>query len=374
MFAAMLQLNTTINLVISTAYTAFTLSITFTVSAPYFKMTMSLPSLFLTGASGYIGGTFLTFLTKAHPTMSIRALVRSEEQADVLRKFYGSAVTSVIGSLEDSDLLHAEGSKASIIVQAGPGMDTAIAALIEGAALNPSNKSAKESDRPVFVHISGSSNISHPVLGELLPHVYSDVDDLAKILALDPSRLQVPLDNAVRSLSKEKNVRAVIISPPTILGHGKGAIKTEKFQVGWYNAIVENGASFLLGKGTNSWSTVSISDLGRAILFVIDEILEGERSRLEYGDSGYYFVEAFEVSLMDRAKAIGERLFKEGKIGTPDVELKTLEEVTSKWSVYMGYLIGSSSRIKADRLKALGWKPLDFDWKALVEEKGGKRC
>lgn len=40
----------------------------------------------------------------------------------------------------------------------------------------------------------------------------------------------------------------------------------------------------------------------------------------------------------------------------------------------MGYLIGSSSRIKADRLKALGWKPLDFDWKVLVEEKGGKRC
>ncbi|OBT60807.1 hypothetical protein VE03_09902 [Pseudogymnoascus sp. 23342-1-I1] len=335
---------------------------------------MSLPSFFLIGASGYIGGTFLTFLTKAHPELSIRALVRSEEHADVLRNFYGSAVTPVIGSLEDSDLLRLEASKASIIVQAAPGVDTAIAALIEGATLNPSNKSAKESDRPVFVHISGSSNISHPVLGELLPRVYSDVDDLADILALDPRRIQVPYENAIRALSKEKNVRSVIISPPTILGHGKGAIKTETFQVGWYNAIIENGASFLLGKGTNVWSTVSISDLGRAILFIIDEILKGEQSRIEYGDSGYYWVEAFEVSLMDRAKAIGERLFEEEKIETPDVEFKSLEEVTSKWSVYMGYLVGSSSRIKADKLKALGWKPLDFDWKVLVEEKGGKRC
>ncbi|KFY01958.1 hypothetical protein O988_02431 [Pseudogymnoascus sp. VKM F-3808] len=335
---------------------------------------MSLPNLFLIGASGYIGGTFLTFLTNAHPTMAIRALVRSKEQADILRDFYGSAVTPVIGSLEDSDFLRGEASKANIIVQAAPALGTAIVALTEGAALNPSNNSAKESDRPVIVHISGSSNIGHPVLGELLPRVYSDVDDLAEILALDSERIQVPHEKAIRAISKEKNVRSLIISPPTILGHGKGAIKTETFQVGWYNAIIENGASFLLGKGTNAWSTVSISDLGRAILFVVDEILKGEQSQLDYGDSGYYWVEAFEVSLMDRAKAIGERLFKEGKIGTPDVELKTLEEVTSKWSVYMGYLIGSSSRIKADRLKALGWKPLDFDWKVLVEEKGGKRC
>ncbi|KFY19132.1 hypothetical protein V493_08120 [Pseudogymnoascus sp. VKM F-4281 (FW-2241)] len=334
---------------------------------------MSLPSLFLIGASGYIGGTFLTLLTKAHPDLSIRALVRSEEQAEILKNFYGCAITPIIGSLEDSNLLRTEASKANIIVQAAPSLNSAIVALTEGAALNPSNKSL-ESDRPVIVHISGSSNISHSVLGELLPRVYSDIDDLSVILALDPSRIQVPYEKAIRALSKEKNVRSVTIAPPTILGHGKGAIKTETFQVDWYNAIIENGASFLLGKGTNAWSTVSISDLGRAILFVIDEILEGEQSRLEYGDSGYYWVESFEVSLMDRAKAIGERLFKEGKIGTPDVELKTLEEVTSKWSAYMGYLIGSSSRIRADRLKALGWKPLDFDWKLLVEEKGGKRC
>ncbi|KFY34390.1 hypothetical protein V494_06805 [Pseudogymnoascus sp. VKM F-4513 (FW-928)] len=335
---------------------------------------MSLPTLFLIGASGYIGGTFLTFLTKAHPTMSIRALVRTEKQAEILRSFYGTAIEPVIGSLEDSDLLRIEASKANIVVQAAPALETAITALTEGAALNPSNKSPRRSERPVIVHISGSSNISHPVLGDLLPRVYSDVDDLAEILTLDPGRIQVPFENAIRRLSKENNVQSVIISPPTILGHGKGAIKTETFQVGWYNAIIENGASFLLGNGTNVWSTVSISDLGRAILFVIDEILKGEQSRIEYGDSGYYWVEAFEVSLMDRARAIGERLFKEGKIGTPDVELKTLEDVTARWSVYMGYLIGSSSRIKADRLKALGWKPLDFDWKSLVEEKGGKRC
>ena len=344
------------------------------VPAPYFQFTMSLPSLFLTGATGYVGGTFLTLLTKAYPTISIRALVRSAEQADRLRDFYGSAVTPIIGSIEDSVLLREEGSKAGIIVQAAPPHKGGIAALIEGVALNPLNKSLRQAERPVFIHISGSSNVSHPVLGELLPRIYSDVDDLPDILGLDAGRMQVPTDNAVRNLSKENQVRSLILSLPTILGHGKGAVKTETFQVYWYDAIVENGVSFVLGKGTNAWSVVSIQDVGRAILFVVDEILKGDQSRLEYGDSGYYWVETFEVSLMDRAKAIGERLFKEGKIRSPEVQIKTLEEVTTKWGEFMGYLVGSSSRIRADKLKALGWKPLDKDWKVLVEEEGGHRC
>jgi hypothetical protein len=36
----------------------------------------------------------------------------------------------------------------------------------------------------------------------------------------------------------------------------------------------------------------------------------------------------------------------------------------------MAYFIGSNSRIRADRLMALGWRPLDKDWKLLVEESG----
>jgi hypothetical protein len=39
----------------------------------------------------------------------------------------------------------------------------------------------------------------------------------------------------------------------------------------------------------------------------------------------------------------------------------------------MAYLIGSNSKIRADRLIALGWRPLDKDWKLLVEE-GGQTC
>lgn len=91
---------------------------------------MSPTSLFLVGASGYIGGTFLTLLTKSNPAISVRALVRSTEQADRLKEFYGSNVTTVIGSLEDLDLLRAEGSKADIIIQTAPGNHDALVALI----------------------------------------------------------------------------------------------------------------------------------------------------------------------------------------------------------------------------------------------------
>jgi hypothetical protein len=81
-----------------------------------------------------------------------------------------------------------------------------------------------------------------------------------------------------------------------------------------------------------------MQDLGRAVIFMIGELLRGHQGWLEYRVSGYYWVETFGVSLMD-PRVIGERLFKEGKIGTPEVQIKTQEELTktgrSVWHILL---------------------------------------
>jgi len=334
---------------------------------------MSSATLFITGATGYITGTFLTLFHASHPSIHIRCLVRDEYQAALFTSSYPSNITPVIGSLSNTALLRAEASKASVVINGTGEKIEVLTALIEGISLNPLNISAQESSRPAFIHISGTSNVSHDVLGEKSPRVWSDVTDYDEILHLDESRTQMKSDNAVRSLSKELNVRSVILAPPTILGHGLGVGRTETHQLLWYNAILENGAPFLLGKGENVWSVISVKDLGRAIEVFVDEILRGG-DRLGFGNQGYYFIEAFEVSLMERAVAVGDRLVKEGKIKNGEVELLSENEVERRYGGFMRYLVGSSSTVKADRLKALGWKPMEMDWKALVEEHGGRRC
>jgi nucleoside-diphosphate-sugar epimerase len=334
---------------------------------------MSSPSLLIAGATGYIAGTFLTTFHDAHPSIPVRCIVRDDSQAALVTNLYSSNVTPVVGSLSDAAFLQKEAAKAFIVVNGTGENGDAVQALIEGLAKNPLNNATKASERPVFIHISGTSLVTYKVLGESSPHISNDLTEYDELMGLDETHRQVKNDNIVRRVSKEANVRSLILSPPTILGRGTGPGKKETVQVHWYDAIVEAGAPFLLGKGENIWSVVSVRDLGKAILFFVDLVLEGSE-KLEFGDRGYYFIEAFEASLMDRAKAIGKRLVSEGKIKTADVQLLSEEEITKKHGPFFSYLLGSSSRVRADRLRSLGWQPTELDWKALVEEHGGHRC
>ncbi|KAF1999688.1 NAD(P)-binding protein [Amniculicola lignicola CBS 123094] len=330
-----------------------------------------LPTLFITGSMGYIGGTFLTVLKRSQPSILVRALVRDTAQADALSALYGWTVTPIIGKLEDLGLLKSEASKADIVIHACGDQRASVLAMIEGVSLNPKN--ASFSDRPIFVQISGASNVGHPVMGEDSPRVWSDVDDWADLLALSENRTSVGTDNAIRKLSSEKHVRSLTLAPPTILGRGLGAGRTETFQSQMYDAVIKNGAAFLGGSGTNQWSVISIEDLGRACVFILELAQNGD-DRIQYGQNGYYFIEAFELSIGVRMKALGQRLYREGRIQTPEVQMKSIEWIKEHFGEFSVYLFGSSSRCKADKLRALGWKTVDSNWLRMVQEAPGYRC
>ncbi|CAM1510728.1 Fc.00g034110.m01.CDS01 [Cosmosporella sp. VM-42] len=307
-------------------------------------------SIFITGAGGYIAGTFLTVFVEAHPTTPVRALVRSDNQAERLRSFYvGKSVEPVVGPLEDTALLSTKVAQATIVVQGCGDHLHGIKALLEG----------------VLEHQSAKKEFGN---------FYSDIEDSDEILALAPERTRVPIENTIHSFSDENNVKTVILAPCTILGHGAGALRTETHQPLWYNAIIDNGAPSLVGKGENAWSVVPVKDLGRAITFVVGEALKEGNGRLEFGRRGHYFIESFEASLRERAQAVAIRLVTQGNLTTSEVQMLDVKYANDRWGDFMGYLVGSGSRCRADKLKTLGWKPQDLDWKPLVEEVGGKRA
>lgn len=333
----------------------------------------SLPTLFITGAYGYIAGTFLTVLKRSQPSILVRALVRDSAQAKVLSDFYGWTMTPVIGKLDDLEFLKQEASKADIVIQGTGDNRDAVLALMDGVALNPKNSAKRAADRPIFVQISGSSNVTHPVFGEKLPRVYSDVKDWDDLLRLEETRTSVATDNAICKRSVEKNIRSLTLAPPTILGRGFGAGRTETHQRLMYDMAIKNGAAFVIGRGENVWSTISIEDLGRACVFLLEEAQKGDDSKVQVGENGYYFIEAFELAIVDRVKYGAERLYKEGRLPTPEIQYKSAEEAKAELSEFAPYLVGSSSRSRADKLRALGWKPLDYDWKRMVHEAPGYR-
>lgn len=75
--------------------------------------------LFITGLTGYIGGDAFYYLSQHHPNFEYSALIRSEEKAKRVREAYPN-VRTVIGSLDDSEVLAREAAWADIVLRMLP--------------------------------------------------------------------------------------------------------------------------------------------------------------------------------------------------------------------------------------------------------------
>lgn len=74
------------------------------------------PKVFVTGATGYIGGDALFHLSQKHPELELALLVRSEDKAKKVQSKYPNA-RIVLGSLEDSDIIRREAAWADIVLR-----------------------------------------------------------------------------------------------------------------------------------------------------------------------------------------------------------------------------------------------------------------
>jgi nucleoside-diphosphate-sugar epimerase len=76
----------------------------------------SSPRIFVTGASGYVGGNIIGRLLEKHPEWHVAALVRNTEQKKIVLDRWPQ-VEAVIGDLDNSLLMIMEGSKADVVLR-----------------------------------------------------------------------------------------------------------------------------------------------------------------------------------------------------------------------------------------------------------------
>jgi uncharacterized protein YbjT (DUF2867 family) len=108
-------------------------------------------TVFITGASGYIGGSVALKLIEAGHR--VRGLVRTQQKADLLSRL---GVQSVIGDLSDTDLLIREAKQADGVVNAASAdHPESVQALLSALA---------GTSKP-FIHTSGSSIVGDDVRG-----------------------------------------------------------------------------------------------------------------------------------------------------------------------------------------------------------------
>ncbi len=284
-------------------------------------------NIFVTGASGYIGGSLALHLMKSGHR--IRGLVRDAAKAERLRAL---GMAPVLGDLDDKELLMREARNADAVINcASSDHRPAIEALLEGLA---------GSGKPLL-HTSGSSTVGDAVAGEVLSDKIFDED--TPMIVAEGKQARYELDRRIIDAAGAMGIRTVIICNTLIYGTGKG-LHPDSVQI---PVLVDHaracGIVRIVGPGLNRWATVHIDDVCALYQLALEKAPGGS----------FYFAENGESSLADIAVAIGKRL------GIAKIEGLTEEQAIAVWGLGRArYSLGSNSRIRAVRArKELGWQP-----------------
>lgn len=328
------------------------------------------PCIFLTGATGFVGGTVLASLYKAHPHIRVKSLIRKEADAKELQSIYPN-LTPIIGDLSSLSVLTSTAAEADFVIHVGGDNTPAVCAIIDGLA----SRNSRGPPLPRLISLTGPRSLidlSLPITGNFRAgsRPWSDITDAHAILASPKDRMHASADQAIIAHSVAKGVGTMLVSPGQLWGRGKGNIKNESNAAFYYAAVKSRGRAFVIGEGTATWSWCSIGDLGEAVLFLMEQaIMSGSEKCRQVGvnQEGYYFVRTGDLSMMDRAKAVSERL------GLGEVESVSVE-VAKGIHPFGPIMWGCGERTRAEKLAKLGWTPKEIDWKALMEEEGGERA
>ena len=283
--------------------------------------------VFMTGASGYIGGTVADSLIKAgHP---VAALARTEDTAARLR---AHGIEPVRGELSSHSVVRNAARNADAVINCANADDPfVVAAIVEGLA----------GSGKAFLHTSGSSVVGDKAAGRVSPKIHHEDTPFEPL----PEKIQrVAVDRAVLAAAAQ-GVRSVVLCPCLIYGQGRGA-HADSIQVpNLIRQAVRSGIPRYIGAGENIWSTVHIDDVAGAYLLALEAARAGS----------FYFIENGEASLKSIVESIARLLG-----GKRSAESWSIDEAVAEWGPQAAWFsLGGNSRVSAEKArKMLGWKPV----------------
>jgi len=303
--------------------------------------------IFLTGATGYIGGTaFAKLLDPSRKSKyDITVLTRSR---DSIPKFKELGVKTLIGDLDSAEILSQAAKEADVVMHFANSADhlASAKALIRGLNTN-------DGKRRIYIHTSGTSVLADKAMGNhASDKVYSDLD-MESIHALPIMQPHKDVDTYI--FENNQNFDSIIVAPPNIYGEGAGPFNRHSIQIpALIKGFLKAGKAGTIGKGINIWNNVHVDDLGNFYALLLEKALEGKAST---GKDGWYFCESGEHVWKDIYVKIAEELYKHKAIQSTDLIEFTQEEIDTLFGDMAWHALGSNSRSKADRARQLGWKP-----------------
>ncbi|RAK89763.1 NAD dependent epimerase/dehydratase family protein [Aspergillus costaricaensis CBS 115574] len=314
--------------------------------------------IFLTGASGYIGGDVLHALKSALPTCQYTVLLRDEAKAQKLSHAYPD-VQIVLGDLDASSTLEQQAREADIVIH------TASSNHVKSAEAIARGLTAAERPKPGhWLQISGASVLSIPdivasAFGEPSDKVYSDVDgadDLRGLIQQYSAKRVV--DNLILSLTPAANrPKTALIFPPIIYGRGRGPVNQRSIQIPELARVtMQRRSGIRVGKGEATWSNVHISDVSSIFVKLAEKALRDEEGDL-WNKNGLYFPGNGAISFGSISAQVAQEVKKLG-LAESDSVTEISHEEADALTPHGGVLWGTNAQQVAQRAaKYLGWVP-----------------
>lgn len=278
--------------------------------------------VFVTGATGYVGGSVATRLLERGDR--VIGLARSEDAAAALRK---RGIEPLAGDLNAyAPLVEVAKRVDAVINAANSDNPFVVHALLTG--LTGSGKT--------LIQTSGSSVVATYDNGEARERVF----DEDTVFTPEPEKAgRVAIDQSVLAA---KGVRSIVVRPTLIYGRGVGVTAASIQLPKLIDVARKAGVPRHVGRGLNIWSNVHIADVVDLYLLALDRAPAGSLFYAETGEASFKSV----AQSIGRMLGLGER--------TQDWPIGEAVEGLGP-GAYLSF--GSNSRVRGKRSRELGWQP-----------------
>ena len=282
--------------------------------------------VFITGASGYVGGSVATRLVEqGHDVVG---LVRTSEKAAMLE---ARGIEPLIGTLESAEALEAGALQCDATINAA-NSDHFFAARVLIDALTGTGKT--------LIHTSGSSIVCDDAGGKCSTNKIFDDD--ARFTPRSHRAPRVEIDRMVREAGIRKGIRSSVICPTMIYGRGLG-IQPESDQLPkLFAKSRELNAGVYIGKGASTWSNVYIGDVADLYSLVLEKA----------PSASFYFAENGEATFREIAEAISGSLGFDGRTIAWDYN-----DAVAELGAFARIALATNARVRSKNARLLGWEP-----------------
>ncbi|KAF2167142.1 hypothetical protein M409DRAFT_22573 [Zasmidium cellare ATCC 36951] len=318
--------------------------------------------IFLTGATGYVGGEALYNLYHSGDSHDIAVLNRhAESDKSILEAF--PKVRVVQGDLDDTELIENESKAADIVFH--------LASTKHLPSSQAISKGLSSRDKPSFwVQMSGASmfsvpDIEHKSYGEPPSEIINDVDDTEKIRKIITDNPARTVDHLVLS---QDRVKTALIIGPLIYGTGRGPGNTRSIQAPEMARVtLQQGEGFRVGAGKSAWSNVHVQDLGLLAADLAKAAAE-DRSGC-WNHDGVYAVENGGLEFGELGELIAREAHAQGLIKSSKVtHVMSADEANKAMPAGAIFWATNAVTVATRARKQLNWEPLQPSLTETVEE------